>query len=67
LDEPPPAVVLSGDEEQVYAAVGKEETAMDSIIERTGILPMNAMSALMRLEMKRLVRPLPGQRYVRMI
>jgi DNA processing protein len=67
LFESAPAVQLSGDEATVYAAVGKEETAVDVIIDRAALAPPQVSAALMRLEMKRLVRPLPGQRYVRMI
>jgi DNA processing protein len=67
LQESPPVISLSGDEEKVYQVLGTDETSVDAIVQRSALPAMSVMSALMRLEMKRLVRPLPGQRYVRMI
>jgi DNA processing protein len=67
LSESAPAVELQGDEGTVYAAVGRDETPVDVIIDRSQLPAPQVTAALMRLEMKRLVRPLPGQRYVRMI
>jgi DNA processing protein len=67
LQESPPMLTLSGDEQAVYEHVGTGETAVDVITERSALPAPRVSAALMRLEMKRLVRPLPGQRYVRMI
>jgi DNA processing protein len=56
---------LSPDEEQVYAAIEMDETPIDSITQRTG-LPSGAVSStLLRLEMRKLVRQLPGKVFVR--
>jgi DNA processing protein len=56
---------LPEEEAAVFAAVGSDELAVDQIIERSK-LPAHVVTAnLMKLEMRRLVRALPGFRYVR--
>jgi DNA processing protein len=59
-----PALILSENEQRVYDAV-TEESNTDEVIRRSG-LPSSAVSvALLGLEMKRLVRQLPGKIFVR--
>ena len=56
---------LPEEENQVFAAVDADDSPVDRIIERCG-LPAHVVSAcLMKLEMRRLVRALPGFRYTR--
>jgi DNA processing protein len=56
---------LPEEEAKVFAAVTQDESPVDLIIERSG-LPAHVVTAtLMKLEMRRLVRALPGFRYVR--
>ena len=52
---------LSEDEQKIYAAIGDDETSMDTIIEGTGLASAVVSSTLMRLQIKRLVKQLPGQ------
>jgi DNA processing protein len=60
-----PALELSETEQLVYALLSHEEISIDDIIQRAG-LPVSAVSvALLSLEMKRLVRQLPGRRYLK--
>ncbi len=60
-----PAIELSENEQKVYDALGNEELNTDDVIRRSG-LPSSAVSvALLSLEMKRLVRQLPGKIFVR--
>jgi DNA processing protein len=61
-----PALELSDHEQKVLATVRSEdESAIDEIIRQSG-LPSSAVSvALFSLEMKRLVRQLPGKLFVR--
>ena len=60
-----PALELSENEQKVYDALGDEEMNTDDVIRRSG-LPSSAVSvALLSLEMKRLVRQLPGKIFVR--
>lgn len=60
-----PALALSEAEKKVLEAVDTQETTIDEVIVRSG-LPASAVSAaLLALEMKRLVRQLPGKRFVR--
>jgi len=60
-----PAIELSENEQKAYDALGDEELNTDDVIRRSG-LPSSAVSvALLSLEMKRLVRQLPGKIFVR--
>jgi DNA processing protein len=56
---------LSGDEEKVYAAIELDETPIDLITQSTGLPSGTVSSTLLRLEMKKLVRQLPGKVFVR--
>jgi DNA processing protein len=60
-----PALNLSENEQKVYDVLSNEESNIDEVIRRSG-LPSSAVSvALLGLEMKRLVRQLPGKMFVR--
>lgn len=60
-----PALSLSENEQKVYDALGEEEMTTDDVIRKSG-LPSSAVSvALLSLEMKRLIRQLPGKLFVR--
>ena len=61
-----PAVALSANEDLVYRAVSPaHESTMDDVIQRSG-LPASAVAvALLSLEMKRLLKQLPGKLFVR--
>jgi len=61
-----PALELSENEQKVYDALRLEdETSIDEVIRRSG-LPSSAVSvALLSLEMKRVVKQLPGKLFVR--
>src|SRR5262245_8680256 len=60
-----PAIELSGNEQQVYNTLNHEELTIDEVIRKSG-LPSSAVSvALLSLEMKRLVKQLPGKLFVR--
>jgi DNA processing protein len=60
-----PALELSDNEQKVYDALDQEEVSIDDVIRKSG-LPSSAVSvALLSLEMKRLVRQLPGKMFVR--
>ena len=60
-----PAIELSENEQKVHDVLGKEELSIDDVIRKCG-LPASATSvALFSLEMKRLVRQLPGKMFLR--
>jgi DNA processing protein len=60
-----PALELSDNEQKVYDALDHEEVSIDDVIRKSG-LPSSAVSvALLSLEMKRLVRQLPGKMFMR--
>jgi DNA processing protein len=61
-----PALELSGNEQKAYDALKMEdELSIDEVIRASG-LPSSAVSvALLGLEMKRLVKQLPGKMFVR--
>jgi DNA processing protein len=60
-----PGIELSENEQKAYEAMGEEELSIDEIIRKSG-LPSSAVSvALFSLEMKRMVRQLPGKIFLR--
>jgi len=60
-----PALSLSENETKILAAVSEDETHIDEVIRASG-LPASAVSVgLLGLEMKRMVRQLPGKLFVR--
>jgi DNA processing protein len=61
------AVKLSLDEEILFRALDTEERHIDSLAQLSGLTPATINVTLMRLEMKRLIRALPGRRYVRLV
>jgi DNA processing protein len=67
VQEAPPAVELTLDERILYEAIGADETHINDITTTSGLQPGTVAATLMRLEMKRLIRALPGRRYVRMV
>ncbi len=60
-----PALSLSPEEEQVLGLLGAEEAPLDEIIRRSGLPASKVSVVLLTLEMKRLVRQLPGKLFVR--
>jgi DNA processing protein len=57
---------LPPDEAAVLAAVESTETPVDRIIDTTGLPAPQVSATLLKLEMRRLVRQLPGFHYVRL-
>jgi DNA processing protein len=66
-DTPATMIPLSDEEQKVFATLTTEPSQIDTITERTGLPSHIVSSTLMRLEMKRLARPLPGMNYVRVV
>jgi DNA processing protein len=60
-----PALSLSENEQKVYDALGDEELTTDDVIRKSGLPSSAASVALLGLEMKRLIRQLPGKLFVR--
>jgi len=58
---------LSRNEETVYNLLGNEETPIDKIIAGSGLAPGEVSAALLSLELKKLVRQLPGKKFSRSI
>lgn len=56
---------LAHDEARVYEAVETEPTGMERIAAKSGLSPAEVNSVLLILELKSLVRQLPGRLYVR--
>ncbi len=67
VEQPKLAVTLTLDEEILHQALGADELSIDELIIRSGLTAATVSTTLMRLEMKRVVRPLPGRRYVRLV
>ncbi|MBK8039331.1 MAG: DNA-protecting protein DprA [Verrucomicrobiaceae bacterium] len=67
VQESMPAAELSLDERILYDAIGMDEAHINDITTKSGLTSSTVNATLMRLEMKRLVRALPGRRYVRLV
>lgn len=67
VETPRPAVALSLDEEILYKTIDQDERHIDELISLSGLTAATVNVTLMRLEMKRLIRALPGRRYLRLI
>jgi DNA processing protein len=57
---------LSADEKTVLELLDLTETSMDEIVGKSGLPTSNVSSTLLALEMKRLVKKLPGQLFVKL-
>jgi DNA processing protein len=60
-----PALVLTEVETKVMAHIGNEEVAIDEIIRGSGLTSAAVSATLLTLEMKRVVRQLPGRMFAR--
>ena len=60
-----PALELSENEQKIYDALSNEESSIDEVIRRSGLPSSTVSVALLGLEMKRLVKQLPGKMFVR--
>ncbi len=56
---------MSGEEESLYKLLSLDPAALDELICRSGLPPQKAMAALMYLEIKGLVKQMPGRFYIR--
>ncbi|WP_193214730.1 DNA-processing protein DprA [Luteolibacter marinus] len=56
---------LPEEEAKVFAALGEGESGVDRLIDATGLPAPTVTATLMKLEMRRLVRALPGFRYIK--
>jgi DNA processing protein len=61
--EPAPTAALSPEESRVYTALTQEESTIDEVIRRSGLPPAVVSVILLKLEMRGVVRQLPGQVY----
>lgn len=61
----PIAIELSEREQSVYDVIGSEERSIDEIIRHSALPPSTVSATLLGLEMKRLIRQLPGKVFVR--
>jgi len=60
-----PAFSLSPNETTLVAIIDKDEKSIDDLIRRSGLPPSAVAVTLLGLEMKRLIRQLPGKIFIR--
>ena len=63
----PRADLLEPDERLIYDAINDSETLIDEIISKTNLPTGTVSSTLLALEMKRFVKQLPGQHFVKLL
>jgi len=56
---------LTDEERRIFEAIGDEETPIDTLIAKSSLPSSKVSSTLLRLEMRKLVRQLPGKLFVR--
>ncbi len=59
------AIDMDGDEDYIYTLLGPERLHVDELIGKSGFEARKVMAVLTRLEMKDMVRPVPGGFYLR--
>ncbi len=59
-----PALELSENERRVYDSLSHEESSIDEVIRRSGLPSSAVIVALLSLEMKRVIKQLPGKLFV---
>jgi DNA processing protein len=60
-----PTLTLSENESRVYEVLSSERLSIDKVIQGTGLSSPTVSVTLFSLEMKRLIRQLPGKIFVR--
>ena len=58
---------LTADQQKVFDALGSEEAHLESVIATSGLTAAVVSSTLLGLEIRRLVKQLPGKRYVKLV
>ena len=61
------AVDLTPEQQKILAAIGADETPLESVIATSGLTAAAVSSTLLGLEIRRLVKQLPGKRYVKLV
>ena len=67
LPAAPPVADLTPDQQKVFEALRTEETPLDSVIATSGLTAAAVSSTLLALEIRRLVKQLPGKRFVKLV
>jgi len=67
LHKPAHKIALEGVEKTVFDALGDEEVHVDEVIAKCGLPSPIVSSTLLALEMRRMVKQLPGSRFVQTI
>jgi len=62
-----PAIDIKGDEDYIYTLMGIDKIHVDELIEKSGLGAKKVMAILTKLEMKDVVRPIPGGYYIRKV
>jgi DNA processing protein len=62
-----PVAELTPAQQKVLDALGSDETTLDSVIVTSGLTAAAVSSTLLALEMRRLVKQLPGKRFVKLV
>jgi DNA processing protein len=60
-----PAFALTENEQKVYDLIDKESKGIDDVIRESGLSASTVSVTLLGLEMKRIIRQLPGKMFVR--
>jgi len=60
-----PVLLLSDEQSRVYPHITYQPVHLDDLVKRSGLNISSLMNIILSLELKRVIRQLPGQYYVR--
>lgn len=61
----PQTLSLADKESLLYGIISADPLLLDEIIENTGLDPSSVLDTLLKLELKKLIRQLPGKQFIR--
>ncbi len=67
LEPSMPPVELTPEQRKIYDAIGPDEASLDAVIATSGLTAAAVSSTLLALEIRRLVKQLPGKRFVKLV
>jgi DNA processing protein len=67
LPAAPPVAGLTPEQQKILDALGSSETPLDAVIATSGLPASVVSSTLLALEIRRLVKQLPGKRFVKLV
>ncbi len=59
------AIITGKDESRLYACIAEQPVAIDDLVQRSALSSSQVLSLILRLQLKKLIKVLPGKQYMR--